>query len=388
MLLIVMLLFGIIEYENHQKYITSIPIRIHINGTRGKSSVTRLIGAGLRAGGLKTITKITGTYPRLILSNGSEAAIYRKEKANILEQLKVIKFCTKQSADVLILECMALKPRYQWICEQQMVKATHGVITNIRLDHLDVMGPYLNDVAKAICGTIPDKAKLFTSEDRYFDYIKKNAKKMKTEIIQSLGDKITDHDMTGFRYIEHKSNVDLALAVCTSLGIDRKKALAEMKKTAPDEGVLTKSLIQKNGKTVSFYNGFAANDPESTLMIWNSIARSLKENEQKIILLNTRSDRQDRTRQLIEMISKKIDIDIVALIGESSELVEDMALKNGINKQQIVKIGMISTEEQFDRLIEISEKEAIIFGIGNMGCGGAELVNHFKINHTTKQVQW
>lgn len=42
---------GIIEFNRHQKRVYSIPVRIHVNGTRGKSSVTRLIGAGLRAGG-------------------------------------------------------------------------------------------------------------------------------------------------------------------------------------------------------------------------------------------------------------------------------------------------------------------------------------------------
>ena len=38
---------GVIEFVKHQKRIYSIPIRIHVNGTRGKSSVARLIGAAL-----------------------------------------------------------------------------------------------------------------------------------------------------------------------------------------------------------------------------------------------------------------------------------------------------------------------------------------------------
>lgn len=92
-LLSILLAYGIIEYQIHQRYVKSIPVRIHVNGTRGKSSVTRLIGAGLRVGGYKTYTKVTGTFPRIILPDGSEAAIHRNEKANILEQLKVIKFC-------------------------------------------------------------------------------------------------------------------------------------------------------------------------------------------------------------------------------------------------------------------------------------------------------
>ena len=64
-----LIVYGIREFQKHQTNIYSIPIRIHVNGTRGKSSVTRLIGAGLREGNIKTITKVTGTFPRLILEN-------------------------------------------------------------------------------------------------------------------------------------------------------------------------------------------------------------------------------------------------------------------------------------------------------------------------------
>jgi hypothetical protein len=57
-----------------------------------------MIGAGLRAGGINTITKVTGTYPRLILNDGSEAVIHRKEKANIIEQLKIVRYAVDHNA--------------------------------------------------------------------------------------------------------------------------------------------------------------------------------------------------------------------------------------------------------------------------------------------------
>ena len=167
LLTFLLLLYLVVEYQRHQQLLKTIPHRIHVNGTRGKSSVTRLIGAGLRAGGIPSITKVTGTYPRMILPDGSEVAIHRNEKANILEQLSIVKYCAEQRAEVLIIECMALQPLYQRITEKQMIRATLGVITNIRMDHLDVMGPTLDDVAIAICNTIPRNTKVFTAEDRY-----------------------------------------------------------------------------------------------------------------------------------------------------------------------------------------------------------------------------
>lgn len=377
-LLSVVLVYGLIEYQIHQKYVKAIPIRIHVNGTRGKSSVTRLIGAGMRAGGFRTYTKVTGTFPRIILPDGSEASIHRKEKANILEQLNVIKYCAKNNADVLIIECMALQPQFQRITELQMVKSTIGVITNIRLDHLDVMGPGLKNVGQALCGTIPKNSKIFTSEDRMIDMMQQVANKRNTKIHQATSSTITNSDMEGFAYIEHKDNVALALDICMSLGIDRELALKEMKKTIPDEGVLTKSRVIENGKRLDFYNAFAANDPESSLMIWNSIMSNCGDDELKIILLNTRKDRQDRARQLIELIAQNIDTHVVGLIGESVELVVDMALSNKIPKSKIHAIGLKTPEETYNELMNISGEKSIIVGIGNMGAGGAELVKHFE----------
>ena len=48
----------------HRRRLATIPIRIHIAGTRGKSTVTRMIAAGLRSGDVKTLAKTTGSEPR------------------------------------------------------------------------------------------------------------------------------------------------------------------------------------------------------------------------------------------------------------------------------------------------------------------------------------
>ena len=381
-LTIALIVYGAIEYQLHQRNLKSIPVRIHINGTRGKSSVTRLVGAGLRAGGLKTITKVTGTFPRIILSDGSEAIVHRKEKANILEQLDIIKFCSNQNADVLIIECMALQPIYQKITEHQMVKATHGVITNIRLDHLDVMGPTLDDVAKAICGTIPKKSKLFTSEDRYINFMQKIANKRKSKLINSKAETVSNEDLKGFTYIEHKDNIALALDICAELGVSKEIALPEMKRSIPDEGVLRRFTVNENAKRIHFYNALAANDPESTIMIWEAIRNQSEENEHFMFLLNTRQDRQDRAIRLVDMMSQ-LKYDSIGLVGESLDMVVAMCEKQGIPKDKIHAIGAKPTQEQYLDLCEASLSNTTIIAIGNMGAGGAELSEYFENKHNS-----
>lgn len=375
---IFLVVYGVIEYRNHHTLVYKIPIRIHVNGTRGKSSVTRLIGAGLRAGGLNTITKVTGTYPRLILNDGSEVAIYRKDKANIIEQLKIIKYAVNHKAEALVIECMALQPIYQKITEQQMIHATHGVITNIRLDHLDVMGPGLMDVAKAISYTIPYHGHFFTAENRIYDYLNKIAKDRKCLSFQSDENNVTNEEMMGFTYIEHKENVALALTVCEKLCVKRETALKGMYSAIPDEGVLTKNFISRDNKQVSFYNAFAANDPESSLMIWNNIMKVTPTEDLKIVMINTREDRLDRARQLVEMVSISIRMDFTVLIGQRSEVVKDMALKNKIPKEKIVNIGWTTPKDVFEKIMTMIPERATIVAIGNMGGMGANVAKYFE----------
>ena len=172
-------IMAIFEFVRHQKRIYSIPIRIHVNGTRGKSSVTRLIGAALNEGGIKTITKVTGTYPRLILEDGTESVIHRKTDANIIEQLGIVKYAAERSANAIVIECMALEPQYQSITETKMIHATIGVITNVRLDHVDIMGYTLPEIASVLGRTIPKNQHFFTAENRIPEVLKKIADEQK-----------------------------------------------------------------------------------------------------------------------------------------------------------------------------------------------------------------
>lgn len=84
-LVVALTAYGFWEYRTHRSNLDRIPVRIHVNGTRGKSSVTRLIAAGLRAGPRRTIAKTTGTMPRLILDDGLELPIHRAGSPNIIE---------------------------------------------------------------------------------------------------------------------------------------------------------------------------------------------------------------------------------------------------------------------------------------------------------------
>ncbi len=383
-LIIIAVVSGVSEYTAHRRRIYSIPIRIHINGTRGKSSVTRLIGAGLSAGGIRTITKVTGTYPRLIIEDGSEIVIHRKAGANIIEQLNIVKYALARNVKALVIECMALEPQYQWITENKMIHATLGVITNVRLDHVDVMGHTLPEIASALGNTIPKNEHFFTAENDNPELLTKIAKQKKSNYHISNPKTIGFEEMQGFSYIEHRDNVALALDICNHLGVDKETALRGMYNAIPDEGSLTKFRINSFGKTLTFFNAFAANDPQSSLMIWKMLSDEDQLKGTKIVLLNTRHDRLDRAKQLAEMISQELknDFNHLILIGESTDVVENLAIKYGTDKTTIINLGLTEPPKIYESILSLTKKESTIVGIGNMGGLGAKLAQYFENRNT------
>jgi gamma-polyglutamate synthase len=379
-IIIIAVIAGIYEYRRHQKRIYSIPIRIHINGTRGKSSVTRLIGAGLRAGGISNITKVTGTFPRLIIEDGTETYIHRLASANILEQLSIVKYAAARKVDALVMECMALQPQYQTITEHHMIHSTIGVMTNIRLDHTDVMGHTVEEIAEVLARTIPKNEHLFTSENVIPQTLKRLADKRNTVSHFIDPQSVSIEEMKGFRYIEHRENVSLALAVCGHLGLDRETALNGMYEAIPDAGALMAYRVEAFQKHLIFYNAFAANDPDSTLLVWQKIRNEIGFEGLRIVLLNTRQDRLYRADQLAEMVAKKIlsEIDYLILIGQSTDVVENTAINYGVPKKKILNLGYTTPDRVFEEVLSVTEKTSTIIAIGNMGGMGAETSEFFE----------
>lgn len=379
-LIITATIAGLVEFIRHQKRIYSIPIRIHVNGTRGKSSVTRLVGAGLRAGGIPTITKVTGTFPRLILEDGTETFIHRKSFANIIEQLSIVKYTAKRNAQALVMECMALQPQYQWITENQMIHSNLSVMTNVRMDHVDVMGHTLPEIAETMGKTIPKNEHLFTSENVIPHTLKKMADKLNTVSHFIDIESVSTEEMKGFSYIEHRDNVALALAICDHLKVDRGVALKGMYDAIPDAGVLSCHKVDAFQKQMFFYNAFAANDPDSTHMIWQKIDNEIGFEGIRIVLLNTRHDRLDRARQLAEMVGHKLagEIDYLILMGQSTEVVENMCIGYGLSKTKIINLGWTIPAKIFEKVLSVTEKSSTIVAIGNMGGMGAETAEFFE----------
>ena len=277
---------------------------------------------------------------------------------------------------------MAVQPQYQWIAEHQMVKSHIGVITNVRPDHLEEMGPTEEDVARSLCNTVPVESILITGEDEKPEILNEVASRNGSKFIKSDESTISKSDLDKFNYMEHPSNIAVALDACEKAGVSRDKALRGMHKVQPDVGALIAWNLKIDNKKIRFVNGMAANDPVSTLQIWHFIMKRFDDIGDTCVFFNSREDRPSRTKQMIELAFKELKPNYFIIRGDKVQKTIDH-LSSQSSK---TKTSVINLEGPLDMLIDsfkILPQNTLIYAIGNqVGAGQKilELVSELKID--------
>ena len=363
-LALVLIISGLLEFRSHQLVLSNIPVRIHVNGTRGKSSVTRLIAAGLRAGGRRTFAKTTGTAPRVIDAEGIDRIIHRLRSPSIGEQVRLLKYFSAEKPDVVVMECMAVQPQYQWISEHQMVKSDIGVITNARPDHLDEMGPTDVDVVRSLCNSVPIDGTLITAEEKYKNILEEVAEQNGSEFLHSDEGSITDSELNKFSYIEHPQNIAIALDVCKKMGIKRDVALTGMHSVKPDLGALIVWKLKGENGSLQFVNGMAANDPVSTLQIWKFVIDRYPTTSGSAVFFNSRDDRPLRTNQMLELTFEEIKPEHFIIRGDKIA----SKVNRLIHHSPETKVQIFPLDDKIDSvsksILDLPE-DILVFAIGN-----------------------
>ena len=331
---------------------------------------------------MRTFAKTTGTAPRVIDADGKDRIIHRLRLPSIGEQVRLLKYFASEKPDAVVMECMAVQPQYQWIAEHQMVKSQVGVITNVRPDHLEEMGPTEQDVALSLCNTIPVDGVLITGEDQKTDLMRDIAGKNESRFIHSNESTITKEELEKFTYMEHPSNVAVALDACKEAGVERETALAGMHKVKPDLGALIAWNLDLNGKNIQFINGMAANDPVSTLQIWKFIMDRYPAEGGTCVFFNSREDRPSRTRQMIELTFLEIKPDYFMVRGDKVLT----SIERQKHHSENTRVNVIGLDDPIEKLIEKMTEmpnNTLVYAIGNqVGVGQEilELISTFR-NH-------
>jgi gamma-polyglutamate synthase len=284
---------------------TAIPIRIHVNGTRGKSTVTRLIHSALCEAGIPALGKTTGTAARLLLPDRTEQPIPRRGRPNIREQMWLLRLARKLRVRAIIVECMAVHPALQWTTEREMLLATIGVITNVRTDHAEVMGNTPAEIALSLANTIPRGGMLILGETTFAPLFRWEANKLDAQVLEAADPTQYAQDGTFATALQNAASCDAetgwmqqswstALAVTRHLGIPDPTAFVGMQKAIPDPGATRCGSVQIGGRLIPFVDARAANDPESFHQLLKDYSRHI--GHLHATVYNHRADRPERLR--------------------------------------------------------------------------------------------
>ncbi|MBI9010849.1 MAG: hypothetical protein JEZ08_01365 [Clostridiales bacterium] len=308
--IILMVMYFLIEKlmtDHHRKKIKYV---IHVNGIRGKSTIVKMVDSVLREAGYNTYAKTTGTVPEYHI-NGESFRIHRKGLSNIREQRKHLIKASKSGSDALIIECMALRPESQKVSEQ-ILRSDIGIISNVRTDHLEVMGLTHQDIKETLRLMTPKHGILIE------------------------GDTLSDTHLS-FDHL-HQQNVNIAYEVSKYLNISEDAFAKALSKMNPS--------ISSSSFDFQLTNGFTANDLETTQEMYQSFVND--NNVNSAIWFNDRYDRPLRSKLLSQWLLT-LEPSTIYLTGDGIRK----------NKRKLCSKHIIVTT-----LDEV--KSTCVFGMGNI----------------------
>ena len=353
---------------------SAIPIRLMVLGTRGKTSVTRLIASGLREGGVQVLAKTTGSEARTIMPSGQERPIRRWGMTTPLEQRRVLRMAARQRCEAVVVEAMSIRPESLHAEVTQIIRPQTVVITNTYEDHIADM----DDPAEAFSAAIPVGATALVPADfPVTEQARLSRRSVKCRVIDPNE---AEGLIEQLAHPEWPQNLALALAACEAIGVPRDLALQGMARVRMDVGALQAwSLRDANSQaTWMAVNAFAANDPRSTMAILERAFKRWPMAEGLAVgLLNLRSDRADRTAQWMEALDGVGSAFERLIVCGSVPMVVQRRLTKRFDKRVVV------VRSQDPRTImavatRLSPSGGQLFGFGNIGGAGIRIIEHWK----------
>ena len=343
----------------HRRALRNIPIRIHLAGTRGKSTTARLIAAGLRAGGRRVVAKTTGSQPRVILPDGSEELWPRRGPAAVGEQARLIARAARLRADAVVAECMAIRKEMIWASDAFLIAPTAAVITNARADHFEDIGEAQDGMADALHAAVPHGGRLIVAAEADSAALRAAA--------AARGTEVTVLDTSGLAPLA--ANRALALAVCEAQGVPAAIAGPAMDAAAPDPDGFFERALTIEGKRVRFANAFACNDIDSLARLWPTIDPGAGA---PVVLLNARRDRPLRTRRFVEFLATQAPLPLLFVVGDPRAF--RLARRAGFARDAVRQLRARTPLAALAELAHSAMPGGLIWGVGNYRGFGARLL--------------
>ena len=329
-----LVLGGAIERFALHRSLRAIPIRVVVNGTRGKSTVVRLVTSALRQAGIPALGRSTGSEAQLLLPDGSIEKIERRSLVNLVkEQRHIAHRATELGVQALVCECSAIMPEVQRVFQRQLVEPTLTLITNSYVDHVDQMGTSRESTASALSRGV----RHFLTTDPVLGALPNAVLAPEVSVPSQIPSWV------------HPDCFRLALFACTQLGIGKEVAIQGMAKVQGDIGM--DEVLTACGKR--FFNAFARNDTTTT----RQLLASLDLQETSLVFAN-RKDREFRLERFAACF-QSLGIEQVFIIGDHPALCKRIFHAHGMEalslpfseivvraRQTVVLTGNIKGEGQ------------------------------------------
>ncbi|MGD8562535.1 MAG: Mur ligase family protein [Desulfarculaceae bacterium] len=262
-------------------------LKILITGTRGKSTLVRLLHGALTACGIKCYSRITGVIPRQLDPAGGMTPILRLACGHVEEMRWWLKQLPPE-AEAMVLENSAIAPELQPLAGRWL-RPQIVVLTNLLADHFETWGPTKEQAAEVLLAGIPARATVIAPYGALAQSEIKASLAAKECRIVSVSPETKDQSDID------KNNITLALAVCDHLELPREKTEPAMRGLAPD--LADFRVMHINGAELAF--AFSANDPQSSLTLFSSLGWPL---EKTRLVYNHRQDRPARLREFARQV--------------------------------------------------------------------------------------
>jgi len=334
---------------------------------------------------MNVLAKTTGSRAALILPDGKEREVRRRGLPSILEQKRVVRTAVRLGAKILVTEMMSIREECMSAESRRLIRPNILVLTNVRLDHLDLMGRSRKEIAACLASAFPVHGTVILPEEEFFPIFERRGRALGTRPILAGKNVSGNIDPTAaLPHEEFEANVRLALEATRELGVGDETALRGMAAAAPDFGALRIWDAPRTGAgpAMSFVNAFAANDPGSSREAMDLIMdRPSLSGRAFVGLLNLREDRGDRTLQWAEAFERgEFDrLTRVAVIGgQARAFGRRLKKRSGWPEGRLVILKERTPAGIFQGLGRLADGPAVVIGLGNIGGLGKGIVEHWE----------
>jgi poly-gamma-glutamate synthase PgsB/CapB len=309
--------------------------RVLVTGSRGKSSVVRLLHAALQASGLRTCARITGVVPRELGPDGVRS-ISRSAGAHVGEMRWWLGQLPASTQGV-VLENSAIAPEFQALAGRWL-KPDITVLTNTLPDHQEIWGPTAACAARVLVAGVPVRGRVVVPDSLADD----------EHLLELLGRRrcqVVFAPPAELQAEHHRAvNLGLAVAVADQLGLAPVASFEAMRGVPRDRYDF--HVASYGGAEVAM--AFSANDVASTRKLFESLTWSPDETR---LIYNHRSDRPGRLVSFIGWLSQLPWREVV-IIGDRPR-----------RRPAFARYLDIENEQGLLRLLQPGDR---VFGCGNI----------------------